>query len=193
MKNAVQLSQHLLSPLLKDSIQVVVDGTLGNGHDLGFIINTFPTIEKAYGFDIQLDAIQSAIKRLSPPPDGLTLNLIHDSHLNLTKHIPLDLKVDLFIYNLGYLPGGDKSITTQVNTVIESLECALQYLKIKSVMSIVCYPGHESGKIELDGILQWARKLNQKTYTVTHHQFINQVNHPPELIIIQQTSDRRFP
>lgn len=193
MKNSVQLSQLLLHALMKDSVQTVVDATLGNGHDLGFIIHAFPSLKKVYGFDIQLEAIQSAIKRLSPPPDGVTLNLIHDSHLNYAKHIHPNQKIDLFLYNLGYLPGGDKSITTQTHTVIESLNHALDYLQIKGVISIVCYPGHESGRNELEGILKWVSQLNQRTYTVSHHRFINQINHPPELILIQQTNERRIP
>lgn len=187
VKNAVGFSQVLIGAMLSEP-RVVVDGTLGNGHDLQRLMQIFPSIRLAFGFDIQMAAIQSAVKRLAPVPDGVELHLVNDCHSNYEKHLDRDISVDLFTYNLGYLPGGDKTVTTEHDTVLESLEKALTYLSYGGVISVVCYPGHPSGQLELHHLIDWSSNLEQKRYAVSNHRFANQVNNPPELIMIQRIS-----
>lgn len=43
---------------------VVVDATLGNGHDTLFLANIVGESGRVYGFDVQEDAIQTSIERL---------------------------------------------------------------------------------------------------------------------------------
>lgn len=50
------------------------------------------------------------------------------------------------MYNLGYLPGSDKSITTSAQSTVASLRNALPY--VSRFISISCYRKHPGGDDE---------------------------------------------
>lgn len=45
-------------------------------------------------------------------------------------------------YNLGWLPGGDKSITTKLEDTLESIEAAKRLVKHGGMISVMLYRGH---------------------------------------------------
>lgn len=45
-------------------------------------------------------------------------------------------------YNLGWLPGGDKSITTKLEDTLESIEAAKPLVKHGGMISVMLYKGH---------------------------------------------------
>ena len=49
--------------------------------------------------------------------DG-TIDIICDSHINMSEYV--NEPVSVIIFNLGYLPGGDRSITTCVSDTLKS-------------------------------------------------------------------------
>ena len=48
------------------------------------------------------------------------------------------------VFNLGWLPGGDKSVTTLWETTKVALEKALSLLEKHGVLLLCAYPGHEA-------------------------------------------------
>lgn len=155
---------------------IAIDATLGNGYDTDFLKNHF---EKVYSFDIQEVATKAyESKQIS------TVKVILDSHSNFNLHI--NSKVDCIIYNLGYLPGANKSITTKVNSTIESIKQGLSMLNNNGMIFIAMYPGHEEGLNEKVEILNLAKQLNTKEYGVLYQEFINRPNNPPCLLVIEK-------
>jgi hypothetical protein len=77
----------------------------------------------------------------------------------------------LVVYNLGYLPGGNKNLTTLTPTTLESLEKAAQIIVIGGALSITCYPGHPEGAVEEQAVRNWAEKLDSKKWLVSHHRW----------------------
>ena len=111
-------------------------------------------------------------------------------HLQNFKKFPTVLpkgEVNLFVYNLGYLPGsGDKGLTSQTKDTLASIQLAvLDYLAFDGVISCTCYPGHEEGQKEMDAILSWAYNLDWKDYRVYSHRCENR-DKAPVLITIQK-------
>jgi hypothetical protein len=157
------------------SFECAVDGTLGNGHDTDFLINHF---KKIYAFDIQKKAIENYALRSEEK-----VSLIHDSHEYIDKYIKNN--IDCVMYNLGYLPGGDKKITTEVVGTINSIKCALKLLKNKGLITICVYNGHEAGAIEREHLISFCSNLSKKEYGVMIHSFLNR-NRAPELIVIEK-------
>lgn len=51
----------------------------------------------------------------------------------------------LVAFNLGYLPGGDKTLTTQSDTTLKALEAAKGILMDGGLISLVVYVGHPGG------------------------------------------------
>lgn len=168
---------------LKDKVScndICVDMTIGNGNDTLFLAKIAKFV---YGFDIQQQAIENTTKLLND-------NNIDNYQLFLSSHENIDKlvkeKVKAFIFNLGYLPAGDKSITTNYDSTIIAINNALKLLDVKGVIIIVVYVGHESGKIEDEKINEYIKTLNQKQYDVVSYRFLNQINNPPYCIVIER-------
>jgi len=161
-----------------------VDATAGNGHDLLLLSNRVGEKGRVIGFDIQEEAIDNSLSLLKSEAAYNNYKLVLDSHTMMKTYI--EREVDVFVYNLGYLPGGDKTKTTLAKDTIISIEVSMSLLKRKGSIFIVSYPGHEGGYKEERAIYAFTEKLNQKKWSVMRTDFINQVNHPPVLYIIQK-------
>lgn len=158
------------------NFNIAVDATLGNGYDTDFLSNNFL---KVYSFDIQ----QCAIKAY----DNKNINnviLINDSHENFIKYI--NEKVDCIMYNLGFLPGGDKNITTKCESTLMSLESSLNIIDKGGLITIALYRGHEEGKKEENAVINFVQNLPKEKYGVMLHSFINRNNSAPFLIVIEK-------
>jgi len=140
---------------------LAVDMTVGNGHDTLVLAQLLPE-GQVIGFDIQEQAIEATRKRVA----GYDVQLIHGSHTQL-KNTKLPCPPRLVVYNLGYLPGGNKSITTMTEITLESLDIALKLVSADGAISVMCYPGHEEGKREYEAVLSWVKTLNG--VEVKHH------------------------
>jgi hypothetical protein len=156
--------------------EVAIDATLGNGYDSDFLSSLF---KKVISFEIQKTAIDNYNKHKKE-----NVTIISDSHENILKHVKD--KVDCVLYNLGYLPGGDKSITTKAETTIKSIEESLNLLKPGGIISISIYVGHEEGAKEKVKILEFVSKLPKNEYGVMLHTFVNRNNKAPMLLIIEK-------
>ena len=60
------------------------------------------------------------------------------------------------IFNLGYLPGGDKSLITQARNTLRAVEGIWEILRPGGLLLIVLYPGHEGGAEEAAQLRAWA-------------------------------------
>ncbi len=50
------------------------------------------------------------------------------------------------IFNLGYLPKGDKSIVTKPDTTIQAINALLSLMSIEGIIVFVIYHGHSEGQ-----------------------------------------------
>lgn len=132
-----------------------------------------------YAIDIHPKAIDATKTRLPPLPH---YHFLCQSHADFPSEIGSET-VDLIVYNLGYLPGGDKNATTETASTLQSLQQALLLLKTGGLISVTCYPGHLEGAREESAILEWARTLDPKKFTVQYSQWINRQKSPSLLFI----------
>ncbi|MCP5535651.1 MAG: methyltransferase domain-containing protein [Akkermansiaceae bacterium] len=129
----------------------VVDATLGNGHDALFLARCVGEYGKVIGFDVQRAAIDSSRQRLTESGINDAVYELHlASHSELSKHVSGELSAVMF--NLGYLPGGDKTQITQVDSTLKALGDALVKLKQGGLLTVMCYPGHAGGDDEADAV-----------------------------------------
>ena len=158
---------------------IVVDATMGNGHDTLFLAKL---AKQVYAFDIQEQAIEKTSQRLQEA--GLTnAELILQGHETVDQFVT---KVKAAIFNLGYLPSADKSIITQPQTTIEALDKLCQMLVKGGRIAIMIYYGHEGGDIERDAVMDFVSQLPQQEYTATIYRTLNQINNPPFLVMIEK-------
>lgn len=181
--NAVEFS-HLL---LKENIvsgDLVVDATAGNGYDTKFLADLVGTEGKVYSFDIQKDAITKSRKLLENNNLAAQAKLILDSHANLDQY--LNQKIKAAVFNLGYLPGGNKEIITRKESTITALEKLIKLLKNNGIIILVIYSGHPGGEEEKNAILDFASRLNHKKFNVLNYEFLNQPSYPPQVLAIKK-------
>ena len=142
---------------------LAIDATCGNGHDIQFLAEL--GFSKVMGFDIQNIAIQACRERIKSA-DLKNVELILDGHQSLERYIRTP--VDCVMFNFGYLPNGDKSLTTTTDTSIAALTAATKLLNQEGLISLMCYPGHPSGKSETQAIKHWFSTLNHQWSVETH-------------------------
>lgn len=166
-----------------DENSTVIDATCGNGHDTLFLAEHVPN-GKVYGFDIQEDAIAAAREKVK---DFSNTILIHDSHQNAAQYIDAtDCAVDAAIFNLGYLPKGDKHIVTEAATTIQAIESIFELLAPEGIIVLVIYPGHPEGKIESETVYRYLENFDQQQAHILQYGFINQRNNPPYICAIEK-------
>lgn len=161
-------------------VKIAVDMTVGNGFDSKNILEILKP-EKLYCFDIQKEALDNSKKLLEQYSN---YEVILENHKNFDKFVKEN--IDFAIYNLGYLPKGDKFITTNAEDVEESLKKLIGKLNSKGIVFITFYIGHLSGQMESLEISKFLEGLNQKEYTILKFTFENQKNNPPYVVMIQK-------
>lgn len=164
----------------------VIDATLGNGHDTQFLAKLVGPNGKVFGFDIQKQAIESSKNRLKENNLLKQVDLIHDGHENMLKHIPEDKKVSAVMFNLGYLPKGDKNIVTKAETTSKAIKGALSLIKKDGIVSIMVYYGHPGTNGEKEAVDELVRNLSQDEFESLSYKFVNQINNPPYLYLIKR-------
>jgi predicted methyltransferase len=167
---------------------IAVDATVGNGHDTLFLAQLVGEEGTVYGFDIQEEALEITRRRLEEANVQERVRLFHENHARMADVLPASAhrQVQAVMFNLGYRPGGDKSIVTRSASTLEALEAAVDWLRPGGVLTAVLYSGHEEGKEEAQSVIAWGKQLDQKMYHVLWYQFINQKNSPPTVLAIEK-------
>jgi len=184
---ALALSHKLVRQVVQPG-DIVIDATVGNGHDTCFLAECVGPAGKVYGFDIQSLALTRTTERLVQRNLYERVHLFHAGHEEMRHFIPEEHHgaIRAVMFNLGYLPGSDKSVTTQADTTIAALEAALHMLTLGGLVSIVIYSGHPAGKMEQTALYQWASQLDQQAVHVAVYQFLNQKGDPPSLMAMEK-------
>lgn len=154
---------------------VLADFTMGNGHDTLYLCSLVPN-GTVYAFDIQKQALLNTKSRLDEAGVTAKTVLIHDSHENAKNYI--DSEIDAGMFNLGYRPGGDKSIHTMHQSTLCAVKDAIAMLKKGGVLVISVYPGHEEGRIEADMLLEMLSHYDKKFYSVARFHIVNSYDAP---------------
>ncbi|MDI7815687.1 class I SAM-dependent methyltransferase [Clostridioides difficile] len=163
---------------------IVIDATMGNGYDTMYLAEKVGEEGFVYAFDVQEEAIKSTSKKIEKEGYIDRVKLILDGHENMNKYIKEEVSCVLF--NLGYLPRAKHSIITKPNTTLKAIKLSLKMLKENGVISIAIYTGHDGGQEERDCIYNLINNLSQDEFNVLESRFLNQVNNPPQLILIEK-------
>ena len=179
LENILPFAHSLLRQALKSGGRAL-DATAGNGHDTLLLAQSVGETGRVWAFGVQSKALAQTQGRLKENGVDGRVALIHDGHENLSSYI--DEPLDAAVFNFGWLPGGDKSCTTEAASSIRALTDTLGLLKEGGLL----YPGHEAGRIEAEAIVQWAETLPQEAFAVLRYGFVNRRNAPPYLLAIEK-------
>ncbi|MBR2707281.1 MAG: class I SAM-dependent methyltransferase [Mogibacterium sp.] len=165
-----------------DKGDTVIDATCGAGQDTVALANAAGRDGCVYAFDIQEEAIRRTKDRLRE--NGLSnVRVLKESFTSVNDFVP-EGSASAAVFNLGYLPGGDHSITTTADETLEGLACALRTLRPGGILTVVMYDGHDEGRTEKQRVMEWAKALDPKQYHAAYVNMLNQRSDPPEILWI---------
>lgn len=186
LEKAVAFSHTLLKATVKRG-ETVIDATVGKGNDTLFLASLVGEKGHVFGFDVQAEAISITQEKCFTAGVSAQVTLHHTGHEHAYKYVAADYcALGAVIYNLGYLPGSDKHITTLRESTLTSMDTLLPRLRLGGLMLLVVYSGHSQGKEEKEGVLDYVANLDQDYYSVLRYEFINQKNNPPFLLAIEK-------
>lgn len=168
---------------MMDSPMFCIDATAGTGRDTEFICSLLHKDGKILAMDIQEQAILQTRERLRKAGYENKVQLVLDGHQHMDRYCEKET-ADLIMFNLGYLPGGDHTMSTCAGSTLEALEKSLQILKKGGIISLMIYSGGDTGFAEKEAVLAWLKTLDPKQYIVLVESFYNKPNHPPLPVFI---------
>ncbi|MDQ0208202.1 class I SAM-dependent methyltransferase [Alkalicoccobacillus murimartini] len=187
LKGILPFARELLDHAITEG-DTAVDATAGNGHDTCYLAKLVGQKGRVYSFDVQEAAVEATKARLHKEELLERVDLHHTGHEHAVEmiqpeHLPT-LKAAIF--NLGYLPGSDKSITTHAETTIKAISGLFHAMTAEGIIVLVVYHGHAEGAIEKEAILDYVRQLPQEKAHVLQYGFVNQKNAPPFIVAIEK-------
>ena len=148
---------------------LAVDATVGNGFDTAFLGATVGPAGHVIGLDIQPLAIQRTQLLLGQAGLLARTTLLQCGHERLATAVPQAWKgrVRAVMLNLGYLPRGDRTLTTQPATTLAALRDAVTVLGTPGVLTVLAYRGHPGGAGEATAVEDWAAEIAAHGFSVT--------------------------
>jgi len=186
MPRLTELAHELCSKVIGRG-DVVVDATAGNGHDTLFLARQVGPDGMVYAFDVQEQALRATAERLKL--NGLdNALLLQRSHDELLEAVPAEHhgRVTAVMFNLGYLPGGDKTVVTSLSSTIPALDQSLNLLQNGGVLTVLCYTGHDGAERETAAVGRYLAGLDALSYGIQQFAAPPGSIAPPRLFAVEK-------
>ena len=151
-----ELVHHTLNDHLHEG-DLAIDATAGNGHDTGYLATRVGESGKVIAIDIQRSAIESTRSLLSEKDLLDRVTLLAGDHSVILEQLLGEYKesVATVVFNLGYLPGSDKSVKTEAANTLQALEASAILLRHRGMLCVTAYCAHQGGDEEAALVKQW--------------------------------------
>lgn len=146
--NLTELAHKIVRRVVKAG-DLVVDATAGNGHDTVFLAGLVGEKGKVIAIDIQPEAIRSTREKVRELQFAERVSMHCESHADIAERmLGSEGTVATVMFNLGYLPGGDKTVITEPGSSLPALKAAVALLRPQGVVTVIAYRGHDGGRDE---------------------------------------------
>jgi 16S rRNA C1402 N4-methylase RsmH len=164
-----EVAQAAIAEVLRPG-SLAIDSTMGNGHDTLFLARCVAPGGRVMAFDVQPAALDATRRRLVDAGLHDLVELRQVGHEHLASRLPDGWcgRVDAAMFNLGYLPGGDKSIVTTGGTTTRALTAALEVMSTEGRLSVMLYRHHADASPEVDAVEHWLSGLSD-SWSITQH------------------------
>lgn len=124
----------------------VIDATVGNGHDTLRLAELVGEGGFVLGFDVQAQALEAASARLGALISRV--QLVQACHSEVGAYAPQDRELAAVVFNLGYLPGAPRGVTTRAVTSVAAIASCVPRMRSGAMLSVLAYTGHAGGAEE---------------------------------------------
>ena len=165
-----ELVHHVLNDHLREG-DLAIDATSGNGHDTGYLATHVGESGKVIAIDIQRSAIESTRSLLSEKDLLDRVTLLAGDHSVILEQLLGEYKesVATVLFNLGYLPGSDKSVMTEAQSTIQALDAATNLLRSSGLLCVIAYRAHEGGEEETKSVEEWMASKESSGWHIKRH------------------------
>lgn len=185
--SAVRWARAFIFPALGQGSRAV-DATAGNGYDTLFLAGCVGSGGRVYSLDIQEEALENTRQRVSEAGLSGRVIIIPGGHQDMEKLV--EEPVDAVMFNLGYLPGSDRSVITRPDTTREALRAAIGILRPGGRISVVAYTGHPGSREESGEVSSLLAALDLREYSVQKLLFWNSRGDSPELYFVTRSGGK---
>ncbi len=166
-----------------------IDATTGNGYDTAHMASLVGSKGLVIAIDIQKEAIDVTRKRLENLQCLRQVQLLTGDHSEVLQSLcsTNTQTISAITFNLGYLPGSDKSIRTTPETTLRALEASQQLLKPNGLLLVTAYRGHKGGQDEADTVARWMQQIENSGWLINSNDpAVNGDNIPPILFVARR-------
>jgi hypothetical protein len=134
-----------------------------------------------YGFDVQSIALKKTtgiLKQELSEEEFARVHLFHQSHESFPEDLIAPESISAIMYNLGYLPGGDKKIITLPQSTLQSIRSGQSLIRPGGIMTVLCYRGHPGGMDETNLVLEALGNLESRVWKLSVHNLLESSESP---------------
>ena len=181
-----ELVHHTLNDYVREG-DLAIDATAGNGHDTSYLASRVGEVGKVIAIDIQDSAIESTRSLLSEKALLDRVTLLVGDHSVILEQLLEEYKESIatIVFNLGYLPGSDKSVKTEADNTIQALEASTMLLRPSGMLCVTAYRAHLGGKEEATSIKRWMASKESSGWQIKSHVPVSS-NLPPILWLVRK-------
>ena len=165
-----ELVHHTLNDYVREG-DLAIDATAGNGHDTCYLATRVGESGKVISIDIQGSAIESTRSLLSEKALFDRVTLLAGDHSIILEQLLEEYKesVATAVFNLGYLPGSDKSVKTEAANTLLALEASSMLLKASGMLCVTAYRAHLGGGEEAALVKEWMTTKESSGWQIKNH------------------------
>ena len=148
----------------------LLDLTCGRGNDALVMAGLLGNAGRLVCVDVQIDAIESTRAVLRDHEmEGVGVEYVCDDHAAWLRETfsgrddAIGDRVSLAAFNLGWLPGSDKTVITRPESTIDALNSltgangSQPIVRKGGLVSVMCYTGHPGGSEEHHAVSSFAK------------------------------------
>lgn len=167
---------------------IAIDATIGNGNDTAFLARTVGIEGHVFGFDVQERAYNSTKEMLHNYELQNSVTLFLDNHADMKKYIPelYHGSIKAIMFNLGYLPGCDKCLTTETHNTVTALQDSCELLQSNGIITVSVYNEQKNGSEEQQAVMEFVEMISSKHFETAHIHYPGRLKAPPELFVIRK-------
>jgi len=146
----------------------VLDATAGNGHDTLHLARLVGPAGHVVAIDRQETALEATRRRLTEARLAGCCTLLRGDHAE--RIAALDGPFRAIVFNLGYLPGSDKSVITEARGTLKALDQCRCSLSQDGLLLVTAYRGHPGGEAEAEAVAKWMAARNTENWSIDQHE-----------------------
>lgn len=145
----------------------MLDATAGNGYDTARLAELAGEDGLVLAVDIQDEALAHTAELLRERGLARRARLVRGDHADLAVVLAREWGMvpggsaflDLAVFNLGFLPGSRKDVTTTAASTLAALDAVWPVLRPGGLLSVHAYVGQPGGGDEAQAVGEWMRAL----------------------------------